>query len=461
MLALAWALEHFEPYIYGKKILVRTDNAALSWLKTTKNLRGPMTRWLDRIMEFMPFDIEHRQGKLHSNADGLSGIPWSCGEEKEEEIPLTDYSNIVSAEVQSEPLNVFGDQQSEVWQNNWTLGPLQGWSLKQIAEAQEKESNISSAISWVKDSQRPPKTSMDGADRELWSIWSQFQRLRVINGVLYRVWYENENERLQLRLPRSLIKPVLHSLRNYSGHLGGLKTIEKVRARFHWFGLRNDIELYIQQCAVCQRVKDPIRHNKGELKSINSGYLLERIGIDIVGSLPNTEQGNSYIVVMIDYFIKFPFAYALKEISAETEANVLMPQVICLFGVPTSLHSNQGSNFESNVFKSLCALVNISKTRTTPYAPWSNGETERMNKTLMIMLKCMVEENPMKWDLLLQKALMHYRSSVHSSTQFTPYALMFGREMRLPLNVCLPDLPGNEMSLVKLCRRVLKNTGKV
>lgn len=149
-------------------------------------------------------------------------------------------------------------------------------------------------------------------------------------------------------------------------------------------------------------------------------------------------------MVMIDYFTKFPFSYALKEIAAETVANVLMDQVICLFGVPTSLHSDQGSNFESNVFKSLCSLVNMAKTRTTPYAPWSNGETERMNKTLMIMLKCMVEENPKKWDLLLQKALMHYRSSVHSSTQFTPYALMFGREMRLPLDVCLPDPPGNE-----------------
>ena len=149
---------------------------------------------------------------------------------------------------------------------------------------------------------------------------------------------------------------------------------------------------------------------------------------------------------MIDYFTKFPFSYALKEIAAETVANVLMDQVICLFGVPTSLHSDQGSNFENNVFKSLCSLVNMAKTRTTPYAPWSNGEIERMNKTLMIMLKCMVEENPKKWDLLLQKALMHYRSSAHSSTQFTPYALMFGREMILPLDVCLPDPPGNEPS---------------
>ena len=125
MLALAWALEHFEPYIYGKKFLVRTDIAALSLLKTTKNLRGSMTRWLERIMEFMPFDIEHRQGKLHSNADGLSRIPWNS-EKKKEEIPLTDCSDIVSAKAPSAPKNVFGVMQSDVWQNNWTLGPLKG-----------------------------------------------------------------------------------------------------------------------------------------------------------------------------------------------------------------------------------------------------------------------------------------------------------------------------------------------
>ena len=71
-----------------------------------------------------------------------------------------------------------------------------------------------------------------------------------------------------------------------------------------------------------------------------------------------------------------------------------MDQVICMFGVPMSLHSDQGSNFESNVFQALCSLVNMAKTKTTPYAPWSNGETERMNRTLMTMLKCMVEENP-------------------------------------------------------------------
>lgn len=71
-----------------------------------------------------------------------------------------------------------------------------------------------------------------------------------------------------------------------------------------------------------------------------------------------------------------------------------MDEVICLFGVPTQMHSDQGSNFESNVFRSLCAMVDIAKSRTTPFAPWSNGETERMNKTLISMLKSMVEDSP-------------------------------------------------------------------
>ena len=100
----------------------------------------------------------------------------------------------------------------------------------------------------------------------------------------------------------------------------------------------------------------------------------------------------------------------------------------------------------------------MAKTRTTPYAPWSNGETERMNKTWMLMLTCMVEENPKKWDLLLQKALMHDRSFNHASTRFTPYSLMFGREMRLPLDECMEN-PPEEVAAIH--PNVLKNIGNI
>ena len=291
-----------------------------------------MTRWLERIMEFMPFEIQHRQGKLHSNADGLSRIPLNAAQSAEENIMITDYSDVVSvAKPELETTKVCQIGQADTWYHNWSLGPLNGWSLKEIAALQDAETNITLAKSWVDKGERPIRNYVEGSSRELWSIWSQFDRLKVVNGILYRVWYEDETERLQLWVPRSLIPAVLKSLHDYSGHLGCAKTIDKVRTRFHWFELRNDIELYIQQCTVCQRVKDPVRRNRGELRNIASGYPLERIGIDIVGPLPKTEQGNSYIVVMVDYFTKFPFAFPLKDISAETVANVLMDQVICVF----------------------------------------------------------------------------------------------------------------------------------
>ena len=439
MLALAWALEQFEPYIYGQKFLVRTDNEALSWLKTSRHPRGPITRWLERIMEFMPFDIEHRLGRLHGNADGLSRIPWKQPSLQEEEIYITDYSDTIKVNAAT-----CESKEATKWYDNWSLGPLAGFTLNEIKMAQQTESNIRKVLKWLAGRKRPDKSEIQGGDRELWSMWSQFDRLRDENGVLYRVWYDEDCERLQLWLPKNLTATVLYSLHDCSGHMGISKTVDKVRERFHWFGQRNEIELYIQKCQTCQQVKEPTKPRKAEMMPIKSGYPLERIGIDIVGPLPKTVNGNAYIVVAVDYFTKFPFAYPLKETSATTVANVLMDEIVCLFGVPTSLHSDQGSNFESNIFRSLCSMVEMAKTRTTPFTPWSNGETERMNKTLVHMLKCMVEENTDRWDELLQKALMHYRSSVHTSTKFTPYRLMFGREMRLPVDAVIGDPPTGE-----------------
>ena len=91
-------------------------------------------------------------------------------------------------------------------------------------------------------------------------------------------------------------------------------------------------------------------------------------------------------------------------------------------------------------------MIDTVKTRTTPFAPWGNGETERMNQTLPGMLKRMINENPNDWDRLLQKAVMHYRSAVNSSTKFTPFRLMFGREMRLPVDAMIGNPPNQTIN---------------
>ena len=76
LLALVWGAEHFETYLWGKQFIVRTDHNALQWLRNFKNPKGQVARWIERLSDF-DFKVEHRPGRHHGNADGLSRIPWN------------------------------------------------------------------------------------------------------------------------------------------------------------------------------------------------------------------------------------------------------------------------------------------------------------------------------------------------------------------------------------------------
>lgn len=109
---------------------------------------------------------------------------------------------------------------------------------------------------------------------------------------------------------------------------------------------------------------------------------MERVAIDVLGPLPETDQGNKYILIAMDYFSKWPEAYALPNQETVTVANVLVSQFFSRFGVPGELHSDQGRNFESSVFQEVCTLLEIHKTRTTALHPQSDGMVERYNRTI-------------------------------------------------------------------------------
>ena len=100
---------------------------------------------------------------------------------------------------------------------------------------------------------------------------------------------------------------------------------------------------------------------------------MERIAIDVLGPLPMTEAGNKYILIIANYFTKWVEAFPLPNQEAKTVADKLINEVICRFGVPLIIHSDQGRNFESALFAEVCQLLDIQKTPTTPYHPQSDG----------------------------------------------------------------------------------------
>lgn len=125
-------------------------------------------------------------------------------------------------------------------------------------------------------------------------------------------------------------------------------------------------------------------------------------------------------------------AFPVKDQGAETMAKTLVNDFISRFGAPLELHMDQGRNFESALFKNICQLFQISKTRTTPYHPASNGQVERFNCTLLQMIRCYADQTQKNWDEHLPLLTAACHSAQHSSTGFTPNMLMLGREVHQP-----------------------------
>ena len=127
-----------------------------------------------------------------------------------------------------------------------------------------------------------------------------------------------------------------------------------------------------------------------------------------------------------------------------------MDEFFCRFSVPEQLHSDQGRQFEANVMQEVCRLLQIDKTRTTPYHPQSDGLVERFNRTMLAMLASTVEEDPSNWEQHLRKVCMAYNTYVHPSTGYAPFYLMFGCLARLPVDIMYGIVRQNLCRLISM-----------
>ena len=170
-------------------------------------------------------------------------------------------------------------------------------------------------------------------------------------------------------------------------------------------------------------------------ETITAGYPTQVMAMDLLGPLPESNNGNSYVLVVGDYYSKWMEALSVPNQEAPTVVEKLVDEIFLRFSPPEQLHSDQGRQFESVLIAEVCKLLQIRKTQTTPYHPQCDGLVERFNRTLLSMLATCAEGHPFDWEQQLQKVCMAYNTSVQSSTGFTPFYLMFGRQARLPVDI--------------------------
>jgi hypothetical protein len=154
-----------------------------------------------------------------------------------------------------------------------------------------------------------------------------------------------------------------------------------------------------------------------------------------VGPLPLTQRGNSYILVAIDYFTKWPIAKATVANNHSVVAEFIFEEIICRFGCPKSIQSDQGSHFKNRWIPDLARRFGIQHDFSTPYHPQSNGLVERFNRTLGTALAKFAHEDVSNWDQHLHAVLFAYRTTKQSSTRFSPFQLVYGLSGRLPVDL--------------------------
>ncbi len=155
----------------------------------------------------------------------------------------------------------------------------------------------------------------------------------------------------------------------------------------------------------------------------------------MIGPLPTTENGNRFILTMIDYFYKWAEANALPNHKAETVADCIVKRWIAHHGIPIRIHSDNVPEFRGHVITQLKKMLSMKGTFTMPYRPQSNGLCERMNQTIENIIKCTVREERTTWDMSLDLVMMAYHSTPQTSTGITPNMLVTGKKTNMPVDL--------------------------
>lgn len=250
----------------------------------------------------------------------------------------------------------------------------------------------------------------------------------IMPGISVPIICETSTGTARPYLPPEFRKTAFQALHNLS-HPGIRGTRKIVTTRYFWPSMNADIPTWTRTCIPCQRSKVH-RHTHAPMAQFEKVDRLYQVHIDIIGPLP-TSDNYRYCLTMIDRATKWPEAYPIEDITAEKVADTFYQAWISRFGCPAVITTDQGRQFESEIFKVLTQRLGIHRTRTTAYHPQSNGIIERWHRTLKAALTARLLENN-NWTRELPTVLLGLRTALKEDIGYSAAELLYGQALRLP-----------------------------
>lgn len=257
----------------------------------------------------------------------------------------------------------------------------------------------------------------------------------------------------QIVVPKSIQKVCMEVIHDGMGHPGSTRCLATTKLRYYWKYMRRDISQYVSECQFCKIRKSYFCKPSVPIQEYPEVNLpMERIHMDLTGVLPTTEgEGNKYILVIKDFKTKYVWLYPIKDKNATTVAQIILNDLIPFWGAPELIVTDKGTEFKNKLLKEITELFSIEKINTTPSNPRANGTVEKHNTTMKDMLYNFTNERHNNWDQSVKLVAMLYNSTVNVSTGYTPYYLMFGREMNMVDDIKIHTSKDNGEYVENIC----------
>lgn len=364
-LAVIRAIEKFRGYIEGITFTVYCDHSSLTYLKTMKNPTPLMARWILRLNAFN-FDIRYRKGTCNIVPDCLS---------RPGEISFI-WDDVTEA--------------TAPWYN-------------QIREKVKLERDKYPDFKLI--DQRLFKKCM----------------IRDETGTRSIRWKEvvPENNRKE-------------GIRRYhdlptAAHLGHDRTLQKIQLYYYWPGMAQEINRYVKACNVCKASKPPtttLTPTMGNVKPARHPW--ELLSIDWVGPITRSKNGNTVLLVIVDWVTKYVIAEPFRMASASHMVEFLEKYVFLKFSTPRIIITDNGSQFLSQCFESFLRRYDIKHMRTAFYSPMCNP-AERTNRTLVTCIRTLIDDDQRDWDVHLQQVICAINTAKQETLGCSPYYANYGR----------------------------------
>jgi len=241
------------------------------------------------------------------------------------------------------------------------------------------------------------------------------------------IYLDTSTKQARMYVPLQHRRTVFDGLHGQA-HGGGSATLRLIGKRYCWPGMNKQIKHWVKCCIQCQRTK-VFKHTVSPLTPFAPpDRRFGHIHVDLVGPLPSS-NGCKYLLTCVDRFTRWPEAWPIDNMSAHTVATTLTTQWISRFGVPDTVTTDQGRQFESELFTALTKNLGVQHLRSSPYHPQANGMVERLHRTLKTALTA---HDDVSWSLRLPIVLLALRNTVKPDIGHTPAEMVYGMSLRLP-----------------------------